>query len=178
MTWLRSPTEIGPLTFDDVYRRYAGTVYRFCLSQVRNPAEAEDVAAEVFVSAFAAYDRTRPSGEDVQAWLFRIARNEIIDRARSRRRRSTVLARFFTTRTEADHATDVEAHALLRAELRHTLGVMRRLSARDQLLVGLRLAADLPYAEIGSVLGMSEHTATVATRRAVQRLRGLLGGRP
>jgi DNA-directed RNA polymerase specialized sigma24 family protein len=69
----------------------------------------------------------------------------------------------------------VEGQALLREELRHTLGVMRRLSARDRVLVGLRLAADLPYAEIGSVLGISEHTATVATRRAIQRLRALLG---
>src|SRR5919202_675423 len=81
-----SPARPGALTFDEVYREHAARVYRFCLSQLRNPTEAEDVAAEVFVSALAAYDRTRPSAEDVQPWLLRIARNEIIDRERKRKR--------------------------------------------------------------------------------------------
>jgi RNA polymerase sigma-70 factor, ECF subfamily len=130
----------------------------------------------VFVSALAAYERTRPDAADVQRWLLRIARNEIIDRDRRRRRRSLLLARFFSGGSDVDHTADVEAAVVLRDELRRVLDVMKRLSARDRLLVGLRLAADLPYAEIGEVLGMSEHTATVATRRALHRLRTLLGG--
>ena len=46
--------------FDEVYRQLAGPVYRFCLSQVGEPAAAEDVAAQAFASAFAAYQRVRP----------------------------------------------------------------------------------------------------------------------
>jgi RNA polymerase sigma factor (sigma-70 family) len=171
-----APTGLGTLAFDEVYREHVARVYRFCLSQVRNATEAEDLAAEVFVSALAAYERTRPDAADVQAWLLRIARNEIIDRERRRKRRSLLLARFFSGESDIDHGADVEHEVVLRDELRRVLDVMKRLSARDRLLVGLRLAADLPYAEIGEVLGMSEHTATVATRRALQRLRAFLGG--
>lgn len=170
------PVEIGAPSFDEVYREHAARVYRFCLSQVRDPAEAEDVAAEVFVSALSAYERTRPDAEDVQPWLLRIARNEIIDRERRRQRRSLVLARFFSGGSEMDPTVNVEAQVLIRDELKRVLDVMKQLSARDRLLVGLRLAADLPYAEIGAVVGISEHAATVATRRAVQRLRTSLGG--
>jgi RNA polymerase sigma-70 factor, ECF subfamily len=172
-----SPAEVGALTFDEVYREHAARVYRFCLSQLRNPTEAEDVAAEVFVSALAAYDRTRPSPEDVQPWLLRIARNEIIDRERHRRRWSTLFGKFFADQGETDHGVNVEAEVVIRDELRHVLAVMERLSPRDRELVGLRLAADLPFAEIGRVTGMTEHAATVATRRALQRLRDHLGGR-
>jgi RNA polymerase sigma-70 factor, ECF subfamily len=172
-----SPAPVGALSFDEVYREHAARVYRFCLSQVRNPTEAEDIAAEVFVSALAAYDRTRPGAEDLQPWLLRIARNEIIDRERRRRRWSTLFSRFFADGVEADPGTSVEAQVVLRDELRRVLAVMERLSPRDRELVGLRLAADLPYAEIGRVTGMTEHAATVATRRALQRLREHLGAR-
>jgi RNA polymerase sigma-70 factor (ECF subfamily) len=172
-----SPARAGALTFDEVYREYAPRVYRFCLSQLRNPTEAEDVAAEVFVSALAAYDRTQPAPEDVHPWLLRIARNEIIDRERKRRRWSTLFAKFFADQSDMDHGVDVEAEVVVRDELRNVLAVLERMSPRDRELVGLRLAADLPFAEIGRVLGISEHAATVATRRALQRLREHLGGR-
>jgi hypothetical protein len=47
------------------------------------------------------------------------------------------------------------------------------MSPRDRVLVGLRVAGDLSYAEIGAVIGASEHAAMTATRRAVQRLRAI-----
>jgi RNA polymerase sigma-70 factor, ECF subfamily len=172
-----SPAELGVLTFDQVYRDHAARVYRFCLAQVRDPVEAEDIAAEVFVSALASYERTRPVAGEVRPWLLRIARNEIIDRDRRRRRRSLLLARFFSGGSDVDAEADVAAQVVIRDELRGVLDVLKRLSARDRLLVGLRLAADLPYAEIATVLGMSEHAVTVATRRALHRLRERLGSR-
>ena len=69
----------------------------------------------------------------------------------------------------------MESQVVLRDELRQAIDAIGRLSSRDRVLVGLRLASELPYAEIGQVLGMSEHAATVATRRAVARLRAKLG---
>ena len=172
-----APTPVGTLSFEQVYREHAACVYRFCLSLLRDPAEAEDVAAEVFVSALASYDRTQPSPVEVRPWLLRIARNEVIDRDRRRKRRSALLARFFSGGSEADPGANVEAQVVIRDELRGVLDAMKRLSSRDRQLVGLRLAADLPYADIASVLGMTEHAVTVATRRALERLRGHLGGR-
>jgi RNA polymerase sigma-70 factor (ECF subfamily) len=169
------PAELGVLAFEEVYREHAGHVYRFCLSQLRDPGDAEDAAAEVFVSALGAYERTVPPAGEVQAWLMRIARNEVIDRQRRRRRRSLLLARFFGGTTEADPRVNVESQVVLRDELRRAIDAIARLSSRDRVLVGLRLASELPYAEIGQVLGMSEHAATVATRRAVARLRAKLG---
>lgn len=160
------------LPFEDVYRAQAARVYRFCLSQVRDRADAEDVAAEVFVSAFAAYDRAPPPADRVQAWLIRIARNATVDHVRRSRRRAVldVVVRGSAGREELP---DVETAVLARDELRFVLGRMGRLAPRDRTLVGLRVAAGLSYAEIGSVLDLSEHAATVATHRALARLRTL-----
>jgi len=161
--------------FDEVYRTHATRVYRYCLSQVGNPIDAEDLTAEVFASAFAAYPAARLADGVVLPWLLRIARNEVIDHRRRRTRRSALLTRFFGGGSEVDHAVDVESEVVLRDELRQVLAAMGQLSERDRALIGLRLAAGLPYAEIGEVVGISEHAATVATQRALQRLRVRLG---
>ncbi|HEV8562440.1 MAG TPA: sigma-70 family RNA polymerase sigma factor [Actinophytocola sp.] len=158
-------------SFERVYREYAIRVYRYCLSQVGNASDADDLTAEVFAAAFAAYPGVRLRDGVVLPWLLRIARNEIIDQRRRHSRRSALLARFFGGESEQDRSVDVEGEVVTRDELQQVVTAMRGLSARDRTLIGLRIAAGLPFAEIGQVLGISEHAATVATKRALQRLR-------
>src|ERR1700694_5395400 len=81
------------LAFDEVYRRYADAVYRFCLSQLGDASLAEDIAADTFASAFAAYDRVRPEPGGLRPWLFRIARNAALDQHRRHGRVRGFLAR-------------------------------------------------------------------------------------
>ena len=159
-------------SFELVYREYAVRVYRYCLSQVGNASDADDLTAEVFAAAFAAYPTVRLRDGVVLPWLLRIARNEIIDQRRRHSRRSALLARFFGGESEQDRTVDVEGEVVTRDELQQVVTAMRGLSPRDRTLIGLRIAAGLPYAEIGQVLGIAEHAATVATKRALQRLRG------
>jgi RNA polymerase sigma-70 factor (ECF subfamily) len=165
------PDAVDPPLFEQVYREYAGRVYRYCLSQVGNASDAEDLAAEVFASAFASYHTARFAEGVVLPWLLRIARNEVIDHRRRRTRRTAVLTRLFGGESDLDRSADVEGEVVLRDELRQAIAAMAQLSDRDRTLIGLRVAAGLPYAEIGAVVGLSEHAATVATKRAMQRLR-------
>ena len=64
--------------FEQVYRTYGPSLYRFCLLQMKNPADAEDVLQEVFCKrlyrapAFASPDHER-------RWLFRVALNQCRD---------------------------------------------------------------------------------------------------
>lgn len=168
---LHDVSKPAPPPFEQVYRKHAARVFRYCLSQVGNVFDAEDIAAEVFAAAFAGYRAARSNNGAVLPWLLRIAHNEIIDHRRKRTRRAALLVRFFGGATDIDMSADVEREVVLRDELCRALGTMRQLSERDRKLIGLRIAADLPYAEIGGVLGLSEHAATVATRRALARLR-------
>jgi RNA polymerase sigma-70 factor (ECF subfamily) len=165
--WMDQRDSTAAVSFEDVYVRYADPVYRFCLSQLRNPAAAEDVAADVFASAFAAYPAARPDENEVRPWLFRIARNAVIDKQRHAR----VQARWMRThRVELDHH-DVERTAEIRQTLNAVLAAVGRLGKRERLLVGLRIAAGLPYAEIGAVLRMNENAARMATHRALEKVR-------
>ncbi len=56
----------------------------FIRRRVRDPGEAEDILQDVFHEFVQAYRLPAPI-EQVSAWLFRVARNRIIDRFRKRR---------------------------------------------------------------------------------------------
>src|ERR1700735_3586605 len=56
----------------------------FIRRRVRDPSEAEDILQDVFHEFVQAYRLPAPI-EQVSAWLFRVARNRIIDRFRKRR---------------------------------------------------------------------------------------------
>jgi RNA polymerase sigma factor (sigma-70 family) len=154
--------------FDEVYREHADAVFRFCVSQVRDPTVAEDVTGDVFASAFTAYQRVRPEPDGVRPWLFRIARNAVIDQYRREGRRRSLLARIGRDR---HYPASVEDSAEQRSDLRSVCAAIDRLRERDRQLVGLRVAAGLSYAEVAAVLGMREGTAKMATHRALERVR-------
>src|ERR1700744_3023227 len=56
----------------------------FIRRRVRDPGDAEDILQDVFYEFVQAYRLLEPL-EQVSAWLFRVARNRIIDRFRKRR---------------------------------------------------------------------------------------------
>ena len=159
------------LPFDEVYRVHADAVFRFCASQLRDLATAEDVTADVFASAFASYARVKPDADGLRPWLFRIARNAVIDQYRREGRRRSLLVRLGRDR---DYSSSVEDVADRQGELRAVTVALQMLGERDRQLVGLRVAGGLGFAEMGAVLGMREHTAKVATHRALARLRARL----
>jgi RNA polymerase sigma-70 factor (ECF subfamily) len=159
---------------EEMYRAHADTVYRYCLSQLGSASDAEDATSDTFVAALRAYRRTEVEPDRITPWLIHIARNLVIDHYRRRTRRYTLLERLFRQATERDPEVDIEASVVRRDELVSVLATMAKLRPRDRELVGLRLAGDLSYGRIGEVLGISEHAATVATHRAINRLRSLI----
>ncbi len=68
----------------DAVRRERGRLKNFIRQRVPDPAEAEDILQDVFYEFVEAYRLPEPI-EQVGAWLFRVARNRIIDRFRKKK---------------------------------------------------------------------------------------------
>lgn len=66
------------VTFEEVYRKHYGDVFRFIYSKVRNYNDALDLTSEVFVKAIKGFPKFRGLSS-VKTWLFRIAINVIND---------------------------------------------------------------------------------------------------
>ena len=67
--------------FTQIVARERSRLGRFIRGQVRNAAEAEDILQDVLLEFYVATDALEQAG----AWLFRVARNRIIDRARKKK---------------------------------------------------------------------------------------------
>jgi RNA polymerase sigma factor (sigma-70 family) len=66
--------DLGHAYAQALYGRYYSNVYRYALSQLRSPEDAEDAAQNTFLRAFAALQKgVVPESE--AAWLFKIAHN-------------------------------------------------------------------------------------------------------
>src|SRR6266536_4327548 len=85
-----------------------GRLRNFIRSRVPDPSDAEDILQDVFYELVAAYRLTKPI-EQVGAWLFRVARNRIIDRFRKQKPEASS----FVVRADAEDTPSLED--LLRA---------------------------------------------------------------
>lgn len=82
--------------------RERGRLRNFIRRRVPDREDVEDVLQDVFYEFVAAYRLMKPI-EEAGAWLFRVARNRIIDRFRKRKPESLSAARPIR-----DHETDAE----------------------------------------------------------------------
>lgn len=159
------------LPFADVYRSNVGAIFGFLVNRVGYTA-AEDLTAETFARAYAAYGRYEDRGVPLRAWLFRIAHNLVVGRAR--RRDSTDVP------LDVDHeiGVDLSRDFDVPLEIREVEAAMDHLSDAQRTVVDLRYFRELSVPETAAVLGIAEDAVRALTYRALVRLRAALGGDP
>lgn len=74
---LRKSAQGDSESFGEIVRKYQYLVYAVALQIVKDPAAAQDIAQETFISAFAALNGLR-SAEAFPSWLRKIARNKAL----------------------------------------------------------------------------------------------------
>ncbi len=168
--------QADPAEFAAVYERYVDPIYRYCVTRVGSPADAEDATSQTFARAFGALStfRSRPdlAGGGVRSWLFTIAHNVVVSGYRDRRPTSPLADADLLI--DPDPTPDEQAIAAERREI--LLGSIARLSDDQRRVVELRLAG-LSGPEIAAVLGRSHGAIKMMQFRAIDRLRTLLADR-
>jgi RNA polymerase sigma-70 factor (ECF subfamily) len=70
--------------FEDLYHRYARPVFGLALRRLGDRGRAEDAVQETFASIWRSASSYRPDRGPGAPWLYAVARNAIVDRARVR----------------------------------------------------------------------------------------------
>ncbi len=154
--------------FDSCYPRIA----RYAYSRTGNATEAEDIASEVFVRAFESLDRYRDKGAPMEAWLFSIARNLIIDRYR----KSGKLDRVHDDETiELPGSDDTAGRAERHLLMRDVRSALHQLTAEQREVVTLRFFGGLNSKEVALVMNKGHGAVREMQRAALEKLRGVLG---
>ncbi|MGH2450214.1 MAG: RNA polymerase sigma factor [Candidatus Limnocylindria bacterium] len=156
--------------FGVLYDRHYAAVYRYAFLRVRDRMEAEDVTSDVFLRALRSLHRYEPRAP-FAAWLVRIARNAIIDRAR-RAARLEARERSLTLPEPADP----EQLSIAKSEGRQLRAALERLSELQRDVLIMRYFSGLSTDEICAVLGKGPSTIRGIQHRAILALRHELEG--
>jgi RNA polymerase sigma-70 factor (ECF subfamily) len=153
--------------FGALYEAFATRVYRYGLARLREPADAQDLVQRVFLSVVEALPGYQERGIPFGAWLFRIARNAVIDLERGRRPAVT-LDEVAEHRDAAPGPAQLAERRADRAEIRTAL---LSLTPDQREVVVLRFFGGLAPGEIADVMGKREGSIRALQFRALARLR-------
>jgi RNA polymerase sigma-70 factor (ECF subfamily) len=157
----------------ELFDRYHGAVLRYAYARLGSLPDAEDVAAETFLSALRAIPGFRWRGVPFEAWLFRIARSKVVDVARRRTRVRDLHARPTLDDVDAsvpDPAAGVESLEH-QAELARALD---RLPGTQRDVIILRFLLGRSVREVAGQLNRSEGAVKQLQARALVNLRAQL----
>ena len=157
--------------FGRLFDHYHLPIYRYVASRVRRPSDAEDLTQLVFVKALEALPRYEARGIPFGGWLFRLARNAIIDQVRTRRDHLSLVAAV----TRATDDAGPEATAFLRDDLERVAGAMTDLTDDQREVIELRFFAGLSVHETADAMGRQDGTVRGLQFRALASLRRSLG---
>lgn len=146
------------------YDEYYPLLYRYALVRVGSREDAEDIAAQAFLSAFKSFGSFRYRGRPVLAWLYRIAHNAVASHLRRQERAARAEASLRVTRT----ASPGPEAGLPLLELRQALA---RLKPDQREVILLRFFFSLSLRDAAGAMGRSEGAVAALQTRAVAALR-------
>lgn len=138
---------------------------RFLVTAV-GPDDAEDCFQETFLAALRGYPKLR-NASNLRGWLLTIAHRKAIDSRRVRRESPDEEA---VAGSRVRQAIAADAHARRNGDSGLWKSVAR-LAPKQRSAVALRYACDLPYWQIGALMGCSEDAARRSVHEGIKRLR-------
>ncbi|CAG0990112.1 ECF RNA polymerase sigma factor SigE [Anaerolineae bacterium] len=156
----------APTLFEEYYSR----IYRYSLSLMRDPAEADDAAQETFMRAYRHLDSLRDASA-LTTWLYRIATHVCLDRIRQKARGAES-----EPETDLDDLEEVDTPSLQQIVERNDMSacVQRYLDGLSDSYRAVILMHDLDGltgSQMAAALGVSLATVKIRLHRARLRLR-------
>jgi RNA polymerase sigma-70 factor (ECF subfamily) len=150
--------------FKLLYETYGLKVYRYCLKVLGDEAKAKDAFQETFSRVFENYQKF--DGQNFQAWLFRIARNNCLNQFRSKREIEEYDEFIHYAATQDDTEDVGLKEAVIEA--------VENLPEKYKEAFILREYEELTYQEISEILNIELSLAKIRVFRARNILRKVL----
>ncbi len=155
-----------------LYEAYYPKIYNYAFLQLGDVQTAEDLASDVMLKMIESIQKYTFRGLPFGAWVFRIARNRLIDLHRRRRRRGEVdLSDSIASVLESPQA--LAERALERGQLQVAL---KHLTDEQRQVIVLKFIQGFDNRSVGRIMGRSEGAIKSLQHRALGSLRRVLEG--
>jgi len=155
-----------------LYSTYYPKIYNYAFLQLGDIHAAEDLASEVMLKLLESIKKYQFKGTPFSAWVFRIARNRLIDLHRRRKRHGEVNLTEPLAAMQIGPQTLAE-RALDRGQLQLAL---RYLTDEQRQVIVLKFIEGFDNASVARVLGRSEGAIKSLQHRALNSLRRVMSG--
>lgn len=160
--------------FGQLFLRYKETVYRYIYYRVGDQATAEDFTSETFLRALRRIGAITYQGRDIGAWFVTIARNIVLDHAKSARHRLEVAVPETIEHTDTGPGPEDSVLSSLTAE--RLMRALNRLSADQRECVMLRFIQGMSVSETAEIMGRNSGAVKALQHRAIRKLADLVRG--
>lgn len=151
--------------FERIYAAHQDELFRFCLARMRNREEALDMTQETFVKTYE-YLRKGEHIDNERAFLYRVARNGIIDKSRKKKEQSLDLML-----DEGFDPISQESSPLMLAEYKEAVELLDHLPPDYREVVYMRHVEEMSVEEIAGILGVTPNVVSVRIHRGIEKLK-------
>ncbi len=148
----------------ELYAAHAPAIQRYIQRRVNDHSLAEDLTSDVFVRVLEGMHRYIDRGLPIEAWLYRIAHDRVIDCYRSQRRRPV---------SPLD-GNDIESLAIPHIEYEQESAfaeMLDHLTTEQRAVLMLRYRDKLSFAQIATQLERSEGSVKQLNKRGIRQLK-------
>ncbi len=154
--------------FGTIYKKYFQKLYRYCKFNTKNDEHAKDICQETFVKALKKIKDFKTDGQwSIQAFLFTIARNLIIDA--TRKKKEFALEEFENLPDQSDLYEEQDR----KDDIKRVRTVLSKLEEVERQIILLRYFEEMSSQEVAHILGIKDGALRVRTFRVMQKMKDI-----
>mgnify|MGYP001573730737 CR=1 FL=1 len=157
--------------FSQIYDQYIEKIYRFVYLKVNSREIAEDITSHVFMRGWESYQNNQEI-KNFSAFLYQIARNNVVDHYREKGRTKTISPDFIPE--TADSRVNLHENAVLNADVELVKSALQNIKKDYQDVIIWHYLEDMPTVEISQILDKPEGTVRVMLHRGLKMLQNEL----
>lgn len=157
--------------FMESYEDFSDAIFRYALFQTSNHQVALDIAQDTFIKTWQ-YLQKGEDIENIKAFLYRVAKNLIIDYRR--KKKSYSLDEMTEYGVDFETEKDLLEEKELEFERQRVLKTIEDVDEKYREILILRYVEEMSIKEIGEVMDKSQNHVSVMIHRGVDKLKKLL----
>lgn len=165
--------------FSMIYENTMPGIYRYFYFRTMQRELSEDLTSEVFIRVYRNLRKTTLNGRSFITWIYRIARNILIDHFRKNNPESHSIEEIVDSIKVQDDKILKEESAFLRKEFElenpGLLSALNSLTSLQKDVIILRFIEDMDYDTIAGVFKKTRGTIRGIVFRAVEKIRQEMG---
>ena len=167
--WLKLTVEGDKQAFGEFYSFYLNEIYRYVYFRVHNHHEAEDLTETAFLNAwrYLTAGRNTKKIDNPRAWIYRIARNTMIDHFRTKKEEIPIDLLPVPSQSSNPPETDLINDEKIDQLVEH----VAKLEPKYQEVIILRFINQMSHAETAQVMEIKENHVRILQYRALEQLR-------